>query len=65
MNNELLLILNSLGNSDEIILSTFCFSLNCQNIECEVCIFNRLKYRYLNESLNVKYIKTIEVVFEQ
>lgn len=64
MNKELLLILNSLGNSDEIILSAFCFSLNCHNINCEICILNRFKYRYSNEFLNVKYMKTIEVVYE-
>ena len=65
MNKELLLILKTLRKADVGILISLCFIVNCQNIKCDICIFNILKYTYPDDILSTKYIKTIEVLIEQ
>lgn len=65
MNKELLLILKTLRRANGGILVHFCHRIDCWGIECDCCPVNRANYKYDSTAINIRYIKTIEVLIEQ
>lgn len=65
MNKELLLILKTLRGADGGILYKFCFMVGCWGVECDSCPINRTDYKYDSLAINIRYIRTIEVLIEQ
>ena len=65
MNKELLLILKTLRKADGGIRIHFCYILDCHEVKCDCCAVNILNYKYDSPAINIRYIKTIEVLIEQ
>lgn len=65
MNKELLLIIKTLRKSNEGILLQFCNILACWDVECDCCPVTKPDYKYDSPAINIRYIKTIEVLIEQ
>lgn len=65
MNKELLLILKTLRKADGGILFNLCFTMKCHSIDCDCCPINRANYTYDSPAINIRYMKTIEVLIEQ
>lgn len=65
MNKELLLILKTLRKANGGVLLNLCHLMECGGINCECCPINRVNYKYDSSAINIRYIKTIEVLLEQ
>ena len=65
MNKELLLILKTLQKTDSGILLNLCYEIDCGNVECDCCPVSKTNYKYNSAAINIRYIKTIEVLIEQ
>jgi hypothetical protein len=65
MNKELLLILKTLRRANGGILLNLCYLMECGGIHCDCCPVNRTNFKYDSHAINIRYIKTIEVLFEQ
>nr|DAX06440.1 MAG TPA: hypothetical protein [Caudoviricetes sp.] len=65
MNKELLLIFKTLRKADGGVLLNLCYLMECHGIHCDCCPVNRTNYTYSSPAINIRYIKTIEVLIEQ